>query len=134
MERVFIILDTPDFGPWMTNTDIFHLLDLFLILEQRIRNFIKIWGCLSKLKKIQISVWSRKPSADPSCAVALALNRPHKIFGRKRPLRTVFKTVRFFWIFLSIYGGITLLSGKACEKRQGTCIEMLFCPDFDEDK
>ena len=98
MERVFIILDTPDFGPWMTNTDIFHLLDLFLILEQRIRNFIKIWGCLSKLKKIQISVWSRKPSADPSCAVALALNRPHKIFGRKRPLRTVFETV-FLYFF-----------------------------------
>ena len=31
---------------------------------------------------------------------------------------------------IMLYGGITVLSGKACERRQGTCSEMLFCPIF----
>ena len=59
MERVSIILDTTDFEPWVTNTDIFRLLDLFLTLEQRIRNFIKMWGCLSKLKNLNTRMVSK---------------------------------------------------------------------------
>ena len=30
--------------------------------------------------------------------------------------------------------GGTVLSGKVCERGQGTCSEMLFSPDFDEKK
>ena len=30
-----------------------------------------------------------------------------------------------------LYGGLTVLPGKACERGQGTCSEMLFSPDFE---
>ena len=48
-----------------------------------------------------------------------------KIFNR---FLSVTITVRQGQIIL--YGGVTVLSGKVWERGQGTCSEMLFCPDL----